>query len=236
MRVLSADLAERRANPAGGPATNVLDALARSATVDTDDRDLAEVYLSCLFAVAGSIGFLLGWSLYLLGTSRTDGEVRPAWVVREALRLWPVAWLFNRQPSRVFDLGGTTVTPGDDVLVCGYLVHRDPDRWPDPDEFRPSRWASVSSEQQHAYVPFGWGPHACTGAAVSLYLVETLVELITSRYRLDVTVTDSQPHVAAALAPPRFLLRLGHLPEARGGEDSGEALLRGQAGAQHLRP
>jgi cytochrome P450 len=216
MRVLSAEIAARRAY--GGDRTgDVLDVLARAAPPGAADRDLAEVYLSCLFAVVGSVGFLLGWALYLMATADPlTGPVPPAWIVREALRLWPVAWLFGRRPIRACDLGGVTVTPADEVLVCGYLVHRDPDHWTEPDRFLPSRWASVSG--QEAFIPFGWGPHACTGAAVAMQMVETIVEHVTSTYLLDLTVLDPRPHVAAALAPPRFILRLGHTPGGSRGE------------------
>lgn len=211
MRVLSAEIAARRAGVPDPPA-DLLDVLARAAPAGASNRDLAEVYLSCLFAVVGSVGFLLGWSLYLLGTSGpgTEPATPPAWVVREALRLWPVAWLFGRKPAETHQLAGVTVTPADDVLVCGYLVHRDPDHWSDPDRFRPSRWESVSGNE--AYIPFGWGPHACTGAGVSTRLVEALIEIITSTYLLDVTAPDSRPQIAAALAPPRFTLRLSQIP------------------------
>jgi hypothetical protein len=210
MRVLSAEIAARRARGRGCPA-DLLDVLAGAATADTANRDLAEVYLSCLFAVVGSVGFLLGWSLYLLGTAGQRTEPMPAaWVVREALRLWPVAWQFSRKPVRAQQLATVTVTPADDVVVCSYLVHREPGYWADPDEFRPSRWGSLS--KQDAFIPFGWGSHACTGAGVSIRIVEALVEIITSGYRLDVTAPDPRPQVAAALAPPRFTLRLGQAP------------------------
>jgi hypothetical protein len=209
MRVLSAEIAARRARGHGRSA-DLLQVIAQAAPAGTSNRDLAEVFLSCLFAVVGSVGFLLGWSLYLLGTSGPRPEpVTPAWVVREALRLWPVAWLFGRRPARVCELAGITVTPADEVRVCGYLVHRDSGHWSEPDEFRPSRWESVSGRE--AFIPFGWGPHACTGAAVSTQMVEALIEIITSTYLLDVTAPDSRPQVAAALAPPSFTLRLGQI-------------------------
>jgi cytochrome P450 len=208
MRVLSAEIAARRARIGSCPA-DLLDVIAQAAPAGASNRDLAEVYLSCLFAVVGSVGFLLGWSLYLLGTAGPGTEPTiPAWVVREALRLWPVAWQFGRRPTQVQQLDGVTVTPADDVTVCSYLVHRDPDHWTDPDEFRPSRW---SVPGQEAFIPFGWGPHACIGASMSMQIVETLIEIITSTYVLDVTAPDSRPQIAAALAPPRFSLRLSQL-------------------------
>lgn len=213
MRVLSTQIAARRARAREQTADDpedVLEAIARNAPPCASNRDLAEVYLSCLFAVAGSVGFLLAWSLYLLGTSGPETEpARPAWVVREALRLWPVAWLFGRTPAVPQRLGGVHVTPADEVAVCGYLVHRDSRHWSDPDAFRPARWRSPSGID--AYIPFGAGPHACTGAGLSTQLVETLVEHITTTYRLHVSAPDPRPQIAAALAPPRFTLRLGQI-------------------------
>jgi hypothetical protein len=193
---------------------DLLDVVARAATERTRDADLAEVFLSCLFAVAGSVGFLLGWSLYLVGTAARH-PAHPAWVVREALRLWPVAWQFGRTPSREHQLAALTAKPSDEVVVCSYLVHRDPAHWSEPDEFRPERWASGAGHE--AFIPFGWGPHACTGAGVATQVAETLVGLITSAYRLGVTAPSPRPQVSAALAPPRFHLRLDPLavPEGR---------------------
>jgi cytochrome P450 len=206
MRVLASELAARRRNSRGDD--DLFDVLARHAPPDTPDRDLAEVYLSGLFAMVGSVGFLFGWAMFLAATHGTGhGFHEPARVVREALRLWPVAWLFARRPARAGELGGVAVAKDDDVRVCGYLVHRDPDHWSAPDEYRPERWAAPDKPTD-AFIPFGWGPHACTGAAASMRIVEALVGIVGDGYRLDVTVTDPRPHVAAALAPPRFTLRL----------------------------
>ena len=212
MRTLCAELAARRARRSTEPA-DLLDVVAHAATGPTRNADLAEVFLSCLFAVAGSVGFLLGWSLFLVGTT-TSEPVRPAWVVREALRLWPVAWQFGRIPSREHQLATVTARPADEVVVCSYLVHRDPAHWTEPDEFRPQRWAAGAG--QEAFIPFGWGPHACTGAGVATQVTETLVGLITSAHHLDITVATPRPQVSAALAPPRFHLRLNPLPRTGG--------------------
>ncbi|HVR10173.1 MAG TPA: cytochrome P450 [Thermoanaerobaculia bacterium] len=167
--------------------------------------ELAEIFVSFLFAIAGSVGFVLGWSLYLLGTNPpTDAE--PAWVVREALRLWPVAWLLGRRPARPHKVAGESVTPDDQVVVCPYLVHRDARHWEDPHSFRPERWAAV--DDHHAFLPFGWGPHRCVAAALAMQVVEDIVRIVVDEYRLTVTPLDGRPCVGPALAPPRFTLDL----------------------------
>lgn len=182
---------------------DLLDVVVDESGPGSDPKDLAEVFLSFLFATVGSVGFALGWSVYLLGTHPDSLAAEPSWTVREALRLWPVAWLFARTPSQAQELGGTEVAPRDQLAVCTYLVHRHPGHWERPDEFVPERWASAVPDG--AYLPFGHGPHTCAGVTVTMRLLEDLVELISRDRRLSVTPHDGVgPQVGPALAPPRF--------------------------------
>jgi len=96
MRALTSELMARRHGSSG---TDVLGVIVRSAPADADPGQLAEVFLSCLFAVVGAVGFVVAWSVYLLGTHPQGTGVPPSCIVREALRLWPVAWLFGRRPT-----------------------------------------------------------------------------------------------------------------------------------------
>ena len=192
---------QRRLNPTLD-ARDLLDVVVGESEPEADPKDLAEVYLSFLFAAVGSVGFALGWSVHLLGTHPESLAAEPSWTVREALRLWPVAWLFARTPSHVQELGGTEVGPSDRLAVCTYLVHRHPGHWERPDEFVPERWATAVPDG--AYLPFGHGPHTCAGATVTMRLLEDLVGIITRDWRLSVTHDGAGPQVGPALAPPRF--------------------------------
>ncbi|MFF4505787.1 cytochrome P450 [Streptomyces sp. NPDC001401] len=206
---------QQRVRQLGGPAgpRDLVDVVVDEGGPTADPQDLVEVYLSFLFAAVGSIGFALGWSVYLLGTHPERAAAEPGWIVREALRLWPVAWLFARTPSRVQELGGTRVTPRDRLVVCSYLVHRHPGHWERPDEFLPQRWATGVPDA--AYLPFGHGPHTCAGATVTVRLLEDLVGLLSRDWRVSVTPHDGGgPQVGPALAPPRFTATLS-LPDDR---------------------
>ncbi|GCD32728.1 cytochrome P450 [Streptomyces chrestomyceticus JCM 4735] len=200
----------------GGPAgpRDLLDVVVDGCGPATASDDLAEVYLSFLFAAVGSIGFALGWSVHLLGTQPGCPAATPDRIVREALRLWPVAWLFARTPLRVLELGGTTVTPEDQLAVCTYLVHRHPAYWERPDEFVPQRWAAPVSRA--AYLPFGHGPHTCAGATVTLRLLEDIVGLLLHDWRLSVIHDDGSPQTGPALAPPRFTAVLSPRADSTG--------------------
>jgi len=200
----------RRHGGGAGP-RDLVDVVVDGGGPSADPDDLVEVYLSFLFAAVGSIGFALGWSVYLLGTHPDRAAADPSWTVREALRLWPVAWLFARTPSRVQELGGMRVTPRDRLIVCSYLVHRHPGHWERPDEFLPQRWAAGVPDA--AYLPFGHGPHTCSGATVTVRLLEDLVGLLSRGWRVSVAPHDGGgPQVGPALAPPRFTATLS-LPD-----------------------
>ncbi|MEU6389150.1 cytochrome P450 [Streptomyces sp. NPDC046939] len=177
--------------------------------------DLVEVYLSFLFATVGSIGFALGWSVLVLGTHAEQPPARTDWVVREALRLWPVAWLFARTPSREQELGGMRVTPKDRLAVCTYLVHRHPAHWEKPDAFIPQRWADAVPDGE--YLPFGYGPHTCAGAVVTMRLLTDLVALLTRDWQVSVTHDGAGPQIGPALAPPRFTVALSRRDHDLGG-------------------
>jgi cytochrome P450 len=206
-KALVAELSRRRARGTGTP-RDLLDVLAAAAHGGPSYAtlvELSEVFLSCVLSIAGSLGFLLGWSVYLLGTT-PDADPTPAHVVQEALRLWPVRWNLGRSPAVPHQLGDVEVTTADEVVVCPYLVHRDEHHWPEPDTFRPERWSDHPTE---AFIPFGWGRHTCAAAGFAVPLVGDILRLLPPADRWRVEPHEDRPHVGAMLAPPRFTLRLG---------------------------
>jgi cytochrome P450 len=92
------------------------------------------------------------------------------------------------------------------VQVCTYLMQRHPGHWDRPDEFVPSRWAARPNAP--AYLPFGYGTHACVGAGIAMDLLEDLVRILTREWHLTVTPIGAEPHVGPALAPPEFRVEL----------------------------
>ncbi len=196
---------EQRRTRGASPPADVLDVVVGAAGPDTPAADLAEVFLSFVFAMAGSVGFVLGWSLYLLGTNPPT-TAEPAWVVREALRLWPVAWMLGARPAKNHEVAGVAVTPEDQVVVCPYAVHRNPRHFDEPTRFRPERWADPQLAK--VFIPFGWGPHKCPAGSLSMDLVEAVLKHILDGYTLSVTPRSTRPFVGPALAPPPFTLEL----------------------------
>ncbi|MGH2725412.1 MAG: cytochrome P450, partial [Actinomycetota bacterium] len=96
-------------------------------------------------------------SLHLEARERMVGEVdsvlggrvpvaedasRLAWTAacfQEAMRLYPPAWILERDAIGSDELGGYEVPRGATVIISPWAVHRNPAVWKDPEAFDPSR-------------------------------------------------------------------------------------------------
>ncbi|WP_329347449.1 cytochrome P450 [Streptomyces sp. NBC_01261] len=106
-------------------------------------------------------------------------------VVRETLRLYPPAWLMTRTAATATTLGEWSLSPGDDVLLNPYLIHRDPRWWSRPDEFDPTRWLDGQAAPGPAYLPFGAGPRVCLGAALTMRQLTLTTSWLAHRFTIE---------------------------------------------------
>jgi cytochrome P450 len=97
-------------------------------------------------------------------------------VIKEAMRLYPPAWLITRLAIEAVKFGEHTIPKGSILIMSQYGMHRHPDYWDEPDAFRPERFAPGWEDRvpKFAYFPFGGGPRICIGnsfAAMEAVLV-----------------------------------------------------------------
>lgn len=95
-------------------------------------------------------------------------------VIEETLRLYGAApgALPRIVPSGGVDMGGFYLPQGSTVTTHAYSMHRDPGLFPDPLEFKPSRWLSdskdkISETARAFFIPFGAGSRACLGIHIA---------------------------------------------------------------------
>src|SRR5688500_8277240 len=81
--------------------------------------------------------------------------VELGWVMREVLRLYPVAMCIFRRTGAPVELDGDLLPVGQEVGILTYALHRHPDFWEEPDRFDPTRWErSPEPPVPFSYVPF----------------------------------------------------------------------------------
>jgi len=127
-------------------------------------------------------------------------------VIQETLRLRPVFPMVARAVKKPFELGGYTLPPGVTVMPSMALVHRRPDIYPDPDNFRPERFLE-KPPGTYTWIPFGGGVRRCLGASFSLF--EMRIVLSTLLARVGVRAAEPEPEM-----PMRRVIAL---PPSRGG-------------------
>lgn len=163
-----------------------------------DDKELRDEAMTLLMAGHETSSGALTWAYYLLGTNpeareRLHAELdevlgdrlpevsdlpRLKWtdaVFTEALRLYPPAWILVRRAVTEFTALGYHIPKNSVIMVSPYIVHRDPQWWPEAERFAPQRWvdsddgdplsghATAPGRPKMSYLPYGAGPRQCIG-------------------------------------------------------------------------
>ncbi|GAC1466455.1 MAG: cytochrome P450 [Ktedonobacteraceae bacterium] len=86
-------------------------------------------------------------------------------VFKEAMRLYPPAYIFSRRALRDVVIDGYLIPKGYVVLLAPYTLHRRADYFPQPESFMPERFTAEQEKllPRYAYLPFGAGPRVCIG-------------------------------------------------------------------------
>ncbi|XP_031667470.1 cytochrome P450 3A27-like isoform X2 [Oncorhynchus kisutch] len=104
-------------------------------------------------------------------------------VLNESLRLYPIAPRLERVAKKTVEINGIVIPKDCIVLVPTWTLHRDPEIWSDPEEFKPERFSKENKESidPYTYMPFGAGPRNCIGMRFALIMIKlAMVEILQS--------------------------------------------------------
>ena len=104
-------------------------------------------------------------------------------VLREAMRLYPPAWIIGREAQRELTLvGGYRIPAKTTLFVSQLALHRRACFYADPLRFDPDRWLR-DDVPQFAYVPFGGGARRCIGEEFAWLEGTLLLATLAKAYR-----------------------------------------------------
>ncbi len=108
-------------------------------------------------------------------------------VIEEAMRLYPPApGISIREAQQADEVCGFKVTPGLQVLISPWVMHRHRSIWNNPEQFDPTRFSTEASDKRprFSYLPFGGGPRVCIGATLAMTEATLILAVLAQRFRL----------------------------------------------------
>ncbi len=195
------EIAERRA----GGSNDHDDVLGRLLAIRSEegeglsDSDLCDQMRLMLIGGTDTTATTIAWALDLIthdprvlrklkrSVRAGDDEYLTA-VVQETLRMRPAFPFTVRLTKEPLELDGLTIPEGTIVAPFITLVHRRPDIYPEPLEFRPERFLGTRPGT-YSWIPFGGGMRRCIGASMAqleaTVVLRTLIEELDLRPAVD---------------------------------------------------
>jgi cytochrome P450 len=219
------------------PQEDLLSTLLSATDADTgvgmSDRQLRDEMMTMFLAGQDTTAHALSWTFYLLAR-HPDIEAqlreelrrvlngrapRPAdlpnlpfteRIVREAIRLFPPAPFFARQPAEDVRVGEWEIPKGSLIVVSTYALQRDPRFFPDPEKFDPDRFSPGWEERisRFAYLPFGGGPRVCIGNGFAIMETRLVLAIIAQRCKLSLEPDIEIPPKQLVTLRPAHALRM----------------------------
>jgi cytochrome P450 len=201
-RVIFAEIARRRAS--GERGVDILSLLLDASDEDgsrLSDGELRDQVMTLMFAGHDTTTSTVTFLFYEL--ARNPAEMPSLddepldMVIDETLRMYPPAWIGPRRSIEPFELHGVRVPGGVMVNYCSWASHHLPEVFPEPERFRPSRFApeAKAALPKGAYVPFGGGSRTCIGMRFGQLEIKAIAREILSRFRLDLEDPSLVPSI-----------------------------------------
>ncbi|MFD0858383.1 cytochrome P450 [Roseovarius aquimarinus] len=165
----------------------------------------------------------LGWALYLLALysdwqEKVAAEAEAAFgggapdfsqmsklaltrdVFRETLRLYPPVPMMVREARCPETFRNRSISPGSQIVLSPWHLHRHERIWDAPDAFRPERYGTDEGRKclREAFIPFSAGQRVCPGAGFAMIEGVLLLAMLVRAFRFE-TVPERPAMPAAHL-------------------------------------
>ncbi len=184
------------------------------------DRQVRDEVMTFLMAGHETTSNALTWTFYLLARhpeiaakAREEcrglsGDVPEAdeimgleytrMVLEESMRIFPPVWGMDRQALDEDEIGGYRVPKKGIVGMTQWVMHRHPDYWDNPLEFRPERFSPENSagRPRFAYFPFGGGQRQCIGMDFAMMEALAILAVLLRDFHAEL-VSEERPFAEA---------------------------------------
>jgi len=111
-------------------------------------------------------------------------------VYKEALRLYPPAWMLAREAVADTLLCDKKIAKGDNIFLSVHEIQRHSEYWESPDACKPDRFL-LNEKPRFSFIPFGMGKRICSGHAMATMEAVLAISRLCQRYQFS--LPNNQP-------------------------------------------
>ncbi|MBK7973701.1 MAG: cytochrome P450 [Deltaproteobacteria bacterium] len=132
------------------------------------------------------------------------------WSVKETLRMHPPLILLMRAVMSEVRYKDWVFPAGSMLLASPLAAGRLPGVFPEPERFRPERFAppDPADKLPFAWIPFGGGRHKCRGISFALNQIKTIWARLLHHFEFELVESDYPPDYAAMVVGPKHPARV----------------------------
>ena len=205
----------------------LLDARYEDSSLPMEEEQVIDEILILLIAGHETTANALSWTLYLLANhpdelqklrestrnlSVAESVVhdRLNAVIKEAMRLYPPAWISDRVALHDDAYLNFTFPKNTIIILFYYGLHRDERFWDDAAAFKPDRFMKDIGirDKPKAYYPFGAGPRLCIGNNFAMAEMTLFLQAIVQMFDFLPTGTEPKLKPLVTLRPDRVMLQV----------------------------
>lgn len=186
-----------------------------------NENQIKDEVNTLIFATSDPFGSTLTFALYLLGhhtsiQSIVHEEIDHVfgddkfldfekvnqlkyveWMLKETLRLYPALTFVGRDLDYDTKIGDHIIPKGTSTVSLINHIHRDPQIYSNPTEFRPERWETHPSNS--TFLSFSAAPRNCMGPKIAMMEMKTLIAYICKDYSIKSLTEQNELRIGLEL-------------------------------------
>ncbi|EDW85100.1 uncharacterized protein Dwil_GK12791 [Drosophila willistoni] len=195
-------------------------------SADVPGEMIKRIFVDLVIAAGDTTAFSSQWALYVLSTEpelqkrlaqeqlASESQLLHG-LIKESLRLYPVAPFIGRYLPQDSQLGCYFIEKDTMVLLSLYTAGRDASHFEQPQRILPERWFLGKSEQvhqAHASLPFAIGQRSCIGRRVALKQLHSLLGKCANQFQMHCLNEQPVDCILRMVTVPDQQLRLSVQP------------------------